>query len=164
MNRNDKLVLENCYDMIFQEQNDVSFEEKNGQIIESEVRLNLNLEGLDDIEGYRNRDDENAIPNINWDSPSKIKIKWFLMLDHNEVKGYLLHFDDIEVEYEDYRNSKDDSDPETGKIKISSKGFDFKKIRKIRHSNPRNFKNMLPWTYNHPRLSFFKLNNWSNLL
>ena len=69
MNRNDKLVLENCYEKIFQEQNDTSFEEKNGQIIESEVRLNLNLEGLDDIEGYRNRDDENAIPNINWDSP-----------------------------------------------------------------------------------------------
>jgi hypothetical protein len=128
MNRNDKLVLENCYEKIFQEQNDISFEEKYGQIIESEVRLNLNLEGLDDIEGYRNRDDINAIPNINWDSPSKIKIKWFLMLDGNELSGYLLHFDDIEVEYEDYRNSKDDSDPEKGKIKISSKGFDFKKI------------------------------------
>lgn len=131
MNRSDKLVLENCYEKIFQEQNEVSFEEKNGYIMEDEIRLDLNLEGLDDIEGYRDKNDPNSIEQINWDIPNKIKIKWFLMLDSNEVKGYLIHFNDIEVEYEDYRNSKDDSNPETGKVIISSKDFDFKKVKAV---------------------------------
>jgi hypothetical protein len=128
MNRSDKLFLENCYEKILQEQDEVSFEEKNGYIIEDEVDLNLNLEGLNDIEGYRDKSNPDAIEQINWDIPRKIKIKWFLMQDYNEIKGYLIHFDDIEVEYEDYRNSEDDSNPEKGKMVISSKGFDFKKV------------------------------------
>jgi len=119
MIKKDQILLEDCYKKVITEQASDDFETKNGFIFNEEVdlELDLNIEALQGEDRY----------SIDFDFPQKVKIKWFLMLDHEQVTGYLMGVDTIEIPYKDYRESEDN--PDEGVITISTNGFDFKQIK-----------------------------------